>query len=136
MQRIAITARSAGPALTSAWVASVPWAIGMVLANPLGVVARFALGHAPNVALAGEYCHNPSRLPRQRELRHAGRHELAPHTDRQRLEASAPRDGRGLGQAVVARLRWVPAHRNDRAARAGRSPWPRHANAAADTLAR
>ena len=49
MQRIAISARSAGPALTSARVASVPWAIGMVLAYPLGVVARFALGHVPNV---------------------------------------------------------------------------------------
>src|SRR5436853_6244156 len=49
MQRIAISARSAGPALTSARVASVPWAIGMVLAHPLGVVARFALGHVPNV---------------------------------------------------------------------------------------
>src|SRR6476646_5394304 len=66
MQRIAISARSAGSALTSAWVAPVPWAIGVVLANPLGVVARFALGHVPNVVPAGVHRHHPSRLPLRR----------------------------------------------------------------------
>src|SRR5690349_19569497 len=77
MQRIAISARSAGPALTSARVASVPWAIGVVLAHPLGIVARFALGHGQNVVTAGADRHNPSWLSRRREPRQHASHARA-----------------------------------------------------------
>src|SRR6476646_4875799 len=100
MQRIAISARSAGSALTSAWVAPVPWAIGVVLANPLGVVARFALGHVPNVVSAGAHRHHLSWLSRRPEPQHPGRHELAPDTDRRGLEAGPPGHGGGLGQRL------------------------------------